>query len=281
MATKITRDIIESYLNCKYKGHLRLDEQQGVKSDYELLLAESRDKVKRWATDKIRARYQGKRVECDVVVAPAALKRGAIFLLDATLEDEHVSLTCDGLQQVPGPSKLGNFHYIPVLFAEGRQIRKEQRALLGVYGLLIARLQGRAPGSGIIWHGKQCQATRVRLDPDPRISERLLAELRQIQGGEALPRLVLNEHCHICEFRQRCHCQAVQEDSISLLRGMKEKEIKGHARKGILTVTQLAHTFRPSVMTELTRMPRPNTPKPPGKIRKNQPDPAKPSRPRG
>ena len=37
----------------------------------------------------------------------------------------------------------------------------------------------------------------------------------------------------------------MQEDNLSLLRGMKEKEVKGYARKGILTVTQLAHTFRP------------------------------------
>jgi hypothetical protein len=34
MATKITRDIIESYLNCKYKGHLKLAGQQGTQSDY-------------------------------------------------------------------------------------------------------------------------------------------------------------------------------------------------------------------------------------------------------
>lgn len=37
----------------------------------------------------------------------------------------------------------------------------------------------------------------------------------------------------------------MQEDDLSLLRGMQEKEVKGYARKGILTVTQLAHTFRP------------------------------------
>jgi hypothetical protein len=37
----------------------------------------------------------------------------------------------------------------------------------------------------------------------------------------------------------------MQEDNISLLRGMKEKEVKAYSRKGILTVTQLAHTFRP------------------------------------
>ena len=34
-------------------------------------------------------------------------------------------------------------------------------------------------------------------------------------------------------------------DNPSLLRGMGEKEVKSYARKGILTVTQLAHTFRP------------------------------------
>src|SRR5262249_45611583 len=54
-----------------------------------------------------------------------------------------------------------------------------------------------------------------------------------------------NDHCAVCEFRQRCQQQALQEDNISLLRGMKEKKVRAYARKGILTVTQLAHTFRP------------------------------------
>src|SRR5205807_945367 len=133
----------------------------------------------------------------------------------------------------------------PVLFSQSRKVQKQQRALLDVYGLFLARLQGKAPENGILWHGKECQATRVRLSPDPRKTERLVEELRQFQGGDALPRLVLNDHCAVCEFRQRCQRQALQEDNISLLRGMKEKEIKAAARKGILTVTQLAHTFRP------------------------------------
>jgi predicted RecB family nuclease len=140
---------------------------------------------------------------------------------------------------------LGDFHYVPVLFSEARQVRKQQRALLDVYGPLLSRLQGLSPGSGIIWHGKECRATRVRLSPDSRKAERLLEELRQMQTAEAPPRLVLNEHCTICEFRQHCHQQAVQEDDLSLLRGLGEKEVKRYVRKGILTLTQLAHTFRP------------------------------------
>src|SRR5205807_300511 len=59
------------------------------------------------------------------------------------------------------------------------------------------------------------------------------------------PSLILNDHCQVCEFRQRCLEQALKEDNINLLRSLGVKEIKNYARKGILTVTQLAHTFRP------------------------------------
>jgi predicted RecB family nuclease len=245
MANKITRDIIESYLNCKYKGHLKLAGQRGTRSDYELLLTESQGEVRRRATDKILARHPAEEIERDVVLTAAALKRGAAFLLNVTLEDEHVSLAFDGLKRVPSSSKLGDFHYAPVLFFEGRQVHKRQRALLDVYGFLLTRLQGQAPSLGIVWHGPECRATRVRLSPDVRKAEHLLEEIRLMQGAEAPPRLVLNDHCTACEFRRGCQQRAVQEDNLSLLRGMKEKEVKAYARKGILTLTQLALTFRP------------------------------------
>ena len=37
----------------------------------------------------------------------------------------------------------------------------------------------------------------------------------------------------------------MSEDNLSLLRGLGQKAIAAYARKGILTLTQLAHTFRP------------------------------------
>jgi len=46
MAMKITRDILESYRQCKYKGHLKLAKEQGVKSDYESLLIEFRNQIR-------------------------------------------------------------------------------------------------------------------------------------------------------------------------------------------------------------------------------------------
>ena len=153
-------------------------------------------------------------------------------MLDANLEDDQFSLTFDGLKRVDGPSKLGDFHYVPMLFHEGRKVGKEQRLRLEIYGLLLFRLQGQMPSSGIIWHGRECRTTKVRLNGDLRKTERLLREVKEMVNAQSPPKLILNDHCQICEFRQRCHEQAVQEDNISLLRGISEKEIKKYARKG-------------------------------------------------
>jgi len=101
------------------------------------------------------------------------------------------------------------------------------------------------PGNGIIWRGREGKATKICLNSDPRNVEQLLMGLQETLNSETPPKLILNEHCQVCEFRARCHDQAMQEDNLSLLRGMSEKEIKNLGKKGIFTITQLAHTFRP------------------------------------
>ena len=92
----------------------------------------------------------------DISLTAAALRAGPSFVLDATLEDDLLSLRFDGLKRVDGPSKLGDFHYVPMLFHEGRKVGKEQRLLLELYGLLLSQVQGKPPGYGILWHGKEC-----------------------------------------------------------------------------------------------------------------------------
>ena len=95
--------------------------------------------------------------------------------------------------------------------------------------------KGGCPVSGIVWHGKECRATQGPPEPDPRKAERLLRESGRWQIAEAPPKLVLNDHCQVCEFRQRCHDQAVQEDNLSLLGAWGRRRSRGYARKGILT----------------------------------------------
>ena len=179
------------------------------------------------------------------VLTRPLLKQGMPLLLDAIVEDHTLSVRFDALQKEVGTSLLGDFHYIPVAFDDAERPRRHQKELLELYGVIIGDLQGRQPGIGVLIHGQSCTVQRIRLNPSGHGAQQILQEIKEIQGTGTPPRLKLNSHCQICEFRQRCQAEATAKDELSLLRGLSEKEIKKYNRRGIFTVTQLSCTFRP------------------------------------
>jgi predicted RecB family nuclease len=245
MVARITREVIEPFLKCRYKGHLKLTGEQGSPCDYEVLSGERRERLRLTATAKLLARHS----ECEVLrllaVSREVLRRGVPLILEATVESEGFSVRFDALQRAAGPSALGDFHYVPVLYHETERPGREQRALLAVLGLILERVQGKRPEWGLLFHGQGCELRRVKLGAEAQSARRTLQGLKEIQGAGTPPRLLLNPHCQVCEFRQRCHAEATAKDDLSLLRGMGEKEIAKHARRGIFSVTQLSCTFRP------------------------------------
>ena len=160
------------------------------------------------------------------------MRRRAAFILDAGFEDDDFLIQFDGIKKVESRSGAGSFQYEPVLFHEGRQVHEPQRLMLEVLGALLAPVQGKAPDRGVICRGPDCSATTVQA-------------LIRIQRDETAPKLLLNKHCQVGEFRARCHTSAVAEENLTLLRGVGAKEVRAYERKGRFTLTQLAHTFRP------------------------------------
>src|SRR5262245_4914907 len=244
MATEITRDIIESYLNCKYKGHLKLTGQSGTISDYEAMATAARSSSREQALTRLAARF-GEGPAGRGVVTAALLKQGAPFLLDASLEGDGLSLRLEGLKRVDGASPLGDHHYLPVLHVHGDKVGRREKTLLAVAGLAVAGVQGLRPAIGLFARGPEARLGKVRLDTKLyRQAEQVLAEVKRLRAGGEAPRLVLNGHCQRCEFRQRCRKQAEEADDLSLLGGMTAREIAAQNQKGIFTVNQLSYTFR-------------------------------------
>ena len=132
----------------------------------------------------------GKGECCRGIAATAeTLKQGPPLLANVTLEDDGLSLCLDALKRVDGASKLGEFHYVPMLFHEGRKVGKEQRLLLELYGLLLSHIQGRLPAYGLVFQQPECKVTRVRLNPDVRRSERLIREVKDWTLAKTVPQL--------------------------------------------------------------------------------------------
>ena len=242
---KISLDVVDAYRKCKLKAHLRLAGQQYVKSDYEAMQIGIRHQMRRRAVEKIRSRYNVDAITVGARMTCAELKCGNEFLLDAKLVDDRYLIDFDGLKRVDGASDLGNFHYVPVLFTEAKQVQQSHRYVLEVLGLLLSHVQGRVPANGVVYYGHECRTATVRFTNGLKAAEALVEDVLRMRRAETAPNLRLNDHCPVCEFRQQCHSRAVQEDNLSLLRGIGEKGIKRYERKGLFTLTQLAHTFRP------------------------------------
>ena len=107
MGARITRDIIESYLTCKLKAHLKLAGNQGIRSDYEGFLLQTRREVRQQAISKILSKTSRDDVASNIPLTAALLRAGSSYVLDTILEDDLLSVSFDGLKKVDGPSGSG------------------------------------------------------------------------------------------------------------------------------------------------------------------------------
>src|SRR5262245_5311002 len=232
MASRITDAVIEAMQYCRLKAYFLLRGEEGIQSSYQRLLIEQRDNLRPKAIEKIRHEYSETEVATDLKLSLANLRKGIPFILTAHLENDNHSVLFDGLRKVGGPSTLGHFRYEPVMFCLARRIRASDRQQVAARAVLLARVQGVLHGSGLVYLGHNSARTSIRFGPALKIAENLLRDAERLQRAETPPKLLLNDHCRICAFHDRCRDQAIREDNLSLVRGIGEKIIKRHARKG-------------------------------------------------
>ncbi|MBN8943497.1 MAG: TM0106 family RecB-like putative nuclease [Rhizobiales bacterium] len=245
MSSRITDDIIDALQHCRLKAYLHLHDEQGAQSGYEKLLDEQRASLQLKATEKIRRAHGETDVATDLNLSVAVLRKGAALILGATLEDDRYAVHFDALRKIDGPSALGHFQYEPVLICTASRVRALDRRRLATYAVLLARIQDTLPSGATVYLGRDSARASIRFGSALTAAQAFLRDAERLQRADAPPKLVLNDHCRICAFRERCRDQAIREDNLSLLRGIGERTIKRYARKGILSLTQLAHTFRP------------------------------------
>src|SRR4051812_38847164 len=99
MAMKITHDVLESYVHCPYKAHLKLAGEEGCPSDYGVLQGEACSQVRQAAADRLLGRYTDGEILRGVALTRPLLKRGIPMLVDTVLEDHARSIRFDALQK--------------------------------------------------------------------------------------------------------------------------------------------------------------------------------------
>jgi len=240
----INNETIESYLRCRYKAFLQIKGEIGKKTEYELFYDELRKNMNIEFLKKI-ALQQTCFLNPETKITLEHLKKGYDYLSKGKVEYKGLGLQYEFIERVSIKSKLGNFSYIPIITASDEKPKKNNKILLKILSDGLEKTQGSNPEFGKIIFGNNSRITRIKLSDGDTVIDRIFSELDAIQQGEVELELYLNDHCQVCEFNLFCKSKAKENDNLSLLNGIRSKEIKKLNSKGIFTVNQLSYTFRP------------------------------------
>lgn len=149
------------------------------------------------------------------------------------------------IERAPAESRTSLTQLIPIRFAPMNKLSAEDKLLLAFDGFALSGMMGRRTNLGKLIYGDHHATLRMKTIALAGEVRKRVEEIATLLASPMPPDLVLNRHCGECEFQSGCRLKAVEKDDLSLLAGMSEKERRNLHSKGIFTVTQLSHTFRP------------------------------------
>lgn len=239
----ISLELIEAFSRCPRKAFLLMREATASPGphDYEAVVQEQ--------AEANRHAHHARLAECREVVpfsGPAEMAAGREIIADADFAADGLHVRCDFLTKVNESSRLGKFSYEPVKVIGTCRASRPDALGLAYQGLVLGEAQGRLPSSGtlVLLDDRSSKANLAgKYKEVRRIVEALRAETCQPVGDT--PPVVLNKHCPCCPFRDACLQQAEREDSLSLLDRMTPKLMRKYNDKGIFTVRQLSHIYKP------------------------------------
>ncbi len=175
----------------------------------------------------------------------AALGAGPRIIVDAAATAGSVRSRIQLLERAEHGGGTGILSYIPVMFVRDDKITRQDKLLIAFQAHVLASVLGASPVEARIVHGEEYKARRVEIEP---LAGQVRGFIEQIEANlrqDCPPTLTLNQHCNECEFRGACRGIAEATNDLSLLRGLSGKEIEKLRGRGIATVAQLSHSYRP------------------------------------
>jgi predicted RecB family nuclease len=247
----ITESLFLAYCRCPYKAFLKSKGEVGVPSDYEVIQNQADARFKVEAIDRLLQSQPDSHVLREPPSLAVAIKKSVRLIVGAGVEALGAAHKFDLLERHVERNDARRPAYVPVHFCHSNKLTKEDTLVAGFQGIVLAQALGRPVPFVKVVHGSNFSVTRIELTGPTGITRvakearQTLDRLRKQTESASPPLMILNSHCPACEFKNRCHAEAVNKDDLSLIRGLSEKEILAQRQRGITSVTQFACTFRP------------------------------------
>ena len=242
--TTITSRLLETYVKCHTKCWLTHARAKVAGDSYEEWLQAN------------NAKYQREEVDRLLATTPAAERLvgslGTHPKLATWTMATNVPVVVSGLKsqllavaRIPSAGRGKVAQFVPIRLFWSNKIGRDEKLLLAFDALVLSIFLGRSVPYGKLVYGDGHAVLKMKTAGLFSEVKTLINKIGALLLNTSPPDLILNRHCAECEFQTRCRQAAVEKDELSLLARMTDKDRKKFHGKGIFTVTQLSHTFRP------------------------------------
>lgn len=227
----VTDEVLLSYQRCSRRAFLDLygdQRHQDPPSDYSLKLRQDSLEHQRWVLDQHQPLHHVPYPRHDWVNGAAAtldlMGQGVDRIANGVL---HVSWGNVQLVSYPkllirqdDPSRLGNWHYVPVDIKLGKRPKADYQVVAAFQSYLLSELQGRLPDHGWLML-RQRGAYAVSLDDMlPRMEETLEGCIQTLMHPEEPEVFIAHSRCDLCQWYTHCYAIAQSDQHLSLLPGV-------------------------------------------------------------
>ena len=241
----ISSHIFEAYLNCPSKCWLVFLGEKG-EGDVFLDFIQTKDiSYRTVGLERLMARGRGREHE-GFPSEPLNIGTGSwVFARNIVAKKDNLESHLHAVERLSSEGPNKPVQLFPIRFIFANKLSKKDKLLLAFDAFVLSRMIGQEITHGKIIHGNKYAAIKVTTSALTNEVRKVTNKIDKMLSDKSSPNLMLNRHCPECEYRERCRQKAIEKDDLSLLAGIAEKEIKKLNSKGIFTVTQLSHTFRP------------------------------------
>ena len=221
----INDEIIESYLNCKYKAYRKLNNDQGVKTEFELLQEEELSAyIKRYYDSLLEKYGKNKLLEGFKFEENKRISKANI-ISQPTLITNKYQLSFNAIEIVTNKKSSSRKLHIPILITSKERFSKKEKLSVVTKCIILSKICGIEYEFGRIIYGSELKTFKFKIAPLLTEAKKVFNELNKISDNELKPLIFQKSHCKICEFQEACKKEMVEKDSLGLLFRMNGEKI--------------------------------------------------------
>ena len=239
--TTVTSLLLEAFLTCPLKCRLLSEGNNPVGTEYSTW-ADAREK-----SYQIKGILKSTVQEASSGIAshdPAQWKHESWrYAIGETVRAQGWEAKIMLIHRIPQAQATSGF--VPIRFVANNKLSTSAKIIAAFEAISIAKVLGTKTGFAKIVHGEKSATISVNAGALSRSVHKKVLQVSSLLSSPCPPDTIINRHCAVCGFRDRCRKDAIVKDDLSLLSNLTEKERVKYRGKGIFTVSQLAYTFRP------------------------------------